>query len=739
MREAMTVTSTIDDRTGQQNEAWPPMSARGVVELSPRTPAEAGRVGTWKYTYTVGEYGIDDGGGLKMLLPIPSDRGALQFVDPTAPEYGTVMTTGDAVVRARWVTKAYERPWVKGLQIDVTDGALAPGDHVVVVWGDTSGGSPGAKMQTYAETTSPVRVMVDAFATNVYVDVPGDTTIQVVPGPARALVAVADSEAGEDGVVDLRIRAIDDYGNVATDYRGSVDIAVGGEVIDRVDLVASDRGVRRVSVRLPGGGDVVRVDVENPESGMRTSSNPIRRASRDGKRLLWGDTQGQTGETVGAGSLDEFFSYARDVAGLDFVAHSANDFQVTRSAFAESLRAVDRYDEDGLFAAFGGFEWSGNTPVGGDHNVLYADTENAPLHRSSHALVPDHSDVETDRIRIGDLYETFAERGIDALTVCHVGGRRALPSAIDPRWTPVLELTSVHGWFEWFALDVIRAGHDVGFVAASDDHSGRPGASFPSLDVFGVRSGLAAVRADGLSRRSIIAAMRRRDVYATTGERILLDVSAEDARMGDIIEGSSAPRIEVAVHGTAPIEAIDVLGLEGTLATWRPEGALDRRRLRVSWCGARSRDRNRVQDWSGGLEVDGARILSAREWAFDHPDQGITDASADRVSWVSTTNGDVDGVELEFDEQPSVIRFGAGGVRLEARLDEFDDRIGFPLAEGVERAVRMEWLPAEPPSMDARAEFDDLPLAPGRNVFLVRVAQGDGHRAWASPIYVYNN
>lgn len=398
---------------------------------------------------------------------------------------------------------------------------------------------------------------------------------------------------------------------------------------------------------------------------------------------------------------------------------------------------TDEYTHEGNFVAFGGFEWSGNTPTGGDHNILYADNSAAPLLRSSHALVDDLSDVDSDCRTIGDVYSALRAENIDAVTVAHVGGRVANLDLVQTDMTPVLEMTSVHGWFEWFARDALRQGLTVGLIAASDDHSGRPGGSFPSLPLFGVRSGLAAVRAGQLSRQGILEALRRRDCYATTGERMVLSVTSGEYSMGAAWESATVPEIEVSVAGTSPIESIEVIDADNVLATWRPTGQLSDRRLRVSWRGARDKNRTRVQDWNGYLKVSGTKILSANTWAFDHPEQGIVDVDDHLVRWVSSTNGDHDGIELEFDSLPRSLDFVAGGVDLAVNLDEVGDvPLVIPIEKGVERAVTVEWLPIQAHSSDVDVAFNQLPFRHGRNVYLIKVQQADGHIAWASPLYV---
>lgn len=732
----MSISEIEPRQTSSSSSSWP-KGLVGDIGVFPRTSVVAGAYGTWTFRYVTGPYGVDDGGALKFLVPIPSDRGVPQFDDPSAPNFSTVRTSGTARVTARWQTKAHVRPWVKGIVVEVTDGALAPGDIVDVVWGETNGGSAGATMQSYAEESSKVRVMVDAFATNVFYDVPGDTELEVIAGPAVALIATLSAIANHPGKASLAVRAIDRFGNVATGYRGAVTISRQGDTVAVLDFSAGDKGIRKNVVDVATDHATVRFDIAD-QDGLVAMSNPMV-TGQHGPALFWGDTQGQTGETVGAGSLAQFFEYARDAVQLDFVTHSANDFQVERDSYAQVLEMTDSYTLDGSFVAFGGFEWSGNTPTGGDHNVLYADNAAAPLLRSSHALLDDLSDVDTDCATIGDVYRVLRGENIDAVTVAHVGGRLANLDLIETDITPVLEMTSVHGWFEWFALDALRRGLIVGLIAASDDHSGRPGGSFPSLPVFGVRSGLAAVRANELSRRGILEALRQRNCYATTGERMVLTVTAGDHRMGESWESVTAPIVDVTVAGTSAIESIEIINADAVLAAWRPDTELSDRQLRVSWRGARDKNRTRVQDWNGHLEIAGAEIQGSRTWAFDHPDQGIVSSDSRSVTWISTTNGDHDGVVLDFDRRPESLRFVAGGVDLALDLRELGRTpLEVPIEVGVDRAVTLEWLPTEPQASDVEVRFEGLPFVAGRNVYLVKVRQADGHVAWASPLFVTN-
>lgn len=708
----------------------------GWAEIDPDGPVVAGSTGTWRITYHAGRYGVDDGGVLKIAWRDVSDWEAPQFTDPGAPGYATVCTSGPASLRPTFEKQRFVRPWRRCVTIDVFDDSLLEGDRVTLTLGETSGGSPGSRVQTFCKEAFEFRVAVDWCGTWVYTVVPSPK-LEIVSGPPHKLVVPGPSETAPGEETWVGIKAEDVWGNPCTGYDGEVRINAGGlsglPEVYRFD--PQDRGVNRFEGVVASAPGVYRVRAEDRENGMEAEGNPLVCVETRGEfRPFWGDLHGQSEETVGTNPVSSYFRFARESALVDFAGHQGNDFQITEAVWTEIKKQANAQYEPGRFVAFVGYEWSGNTPVGGDHNVYYLG-EDGPLYRSSHVLIPDQSDIDTDCLHVTDLYQALKGRR-DVLLVPHVGGRYANLTWHDPELERVVEVYSEWGEFEWFLREALEKGYRVGFTAGSDDHKGRPGAAYPGSGSFGVYGGLTCIYAKELTREGLWEALKARRCYGTTGQRILLEVTADGHAMGADYQATASPEISVNVTGTAPVERVDVFrGLEQVYSFPETVERSDHS-IRVAWSGQRIRARNRLVRWDGGLSIDRGRILKAEGYAFDSASEGIQGVTERSVSWKSVTTGDADGVILTLDAPPeTVLRFRTDVVDRSVSLAEIARGPVRVDAGGVQIAVVFEQMPTGA-GRETAFTFREPGLPSGCHPYWVRVVQIDGAKAWASPIYV---
>ena len=192
----------------------------GSATITPTTPVEAGAFTSLLLTYTAGYFGIDDTGGLKIVHRFASDMGKLQCDDPKGWNYVSAQASNGAVLELRYDQKGNIRPWDKTLSIRVQRGFLREGDTIVVRIGDTRHGSPGIRVQTFAEPTFEFKVLVDAFATYNFVELPEQPWIPVVAGPAVAFKAVLPTERLVGQTFVFGFKGEDKWGNPSHQVSG---------------------------------------------------------------------------------------------------------------------------------------------------------------------------------------------------------------------------------------------------------------------------------------------------------------------------------------------------------------------------------------------------------------------------------------------------------------------------------------------------------------------------------------
>ena len=718
----------------------------GRATLDPDTPVVAGTHGTWKLVYTAGAYGVDNTGSILVCWRFASDWGRPQTDRPSDENYLTVSTTGRCRAEARYVFKGHIRPWYHVVWVDVLDGDLAPGEKITLMFGDTSEGSPGHRAQTAVEERSAWQVFVDPLNTRRFVPLDDTPAVQVVSGPAAKLEAVVPSQAVAGEPVSLLIRAFDVWGNVANGYEGNLSAACEPETGAkpfRVRLGPEDAGVKRVQGVTFAEPGIHRMRVAARRGRLTTLSNPCEVLEEPaGIQPYWGDLHGQSGEALGLGTVRDYYAFARDVAGIDFVSNQGNDFDIQDAGWRSICEATRESHEPGRFIPLLGYEWSGNTCAGGDHNVVFLG-DDEPIRRSSHLNVTDGGDESGDCYPVTELYRAFAGRR-DVLVIPHVGGRYANLSFHDKALEPLIEIHSGWGTFEWFLNDALARGHTVGFVAGSDDHKGRPGAAEPGTRIFGVRGGLTCIEAPELTRQDVFSALRERRCYATSGARIILHASCDGHPMGAVFESRKPPAMDVRIIGTAGIESVEILRFaEGDREASVvhsypvvPKSALSTR-FRVTWSGMKQIPRYFQTVWDGLLSISAGRIVSAEPFAFDTPLERITSLSQRSVAWKSQTTGDEDGLTLELDVPgDTILHFESGPVTFDVPVrDVGRESVVFP-AGGVGQRVTLRRLPEGELPWEVAFGWRDSLAAEGKSAYFVRVAQEDGHKAWSSPAYV---
>lgn len=506
----------------------------------------------------------------------------------------------------RWATEVLEEHhdgtyhrFDRRLVLTCLAGELTAGQEITLQYG--SGARP-IRTSRLAETVRiPVRFD------------PGDGHWRELKNPPRlttfagsfqTILVTTDSVGTVGRPVDVHVTARDRLGNSA-------------ELPGGLELRSSDPGMEPLSLNTEGAvwtgqarfttPGFQTLEVGNGAAGFHRS-NPIRVTEDEAPlKLYWGDLHSHSTMSKDALGVDPF-SFARDQANLDFFAsseHSSGDRRdegITDSEWQAIQASVRSFYDPGRFVTLLGYECSLPAPFG-HHNVYFADDE-APLFRklevktldelwrrlSSHRAftVPHHTGVHWaaaawDRDHsLRPLFEIFSVHGqselfepehplsYDQLVGMAPYGTYPIGSELVPEEHRGMVPISTSAEGPHFARDAWAAGLRLGTIAASDDHTARPGQPY---------WGLAAVWAERLDRETIFQALAKRQTYATTGQRIYLDFRINGGMPGTMVTAGGPPRIELEVHGTDDIAWVELAafdrgrGAYSVVKRWTPRGS----------------------------------------------------------------------------------------------------------------------------------------------------------------------
>lgn len=436
--------------------------------------------------------------------------------------------------------------------------------------------------------------------------------IAVVAGPPVALECRARLAAG---TIRVSVFARDAYANVADSYRGQVELTGAAPGLPRTVEVRDGHAVVRLEDAGRDATAPLRIEARDRERGWLAVSNPL-----CARMPYFGELHFHTAFSAdGGGELADAYGYARDVLQLDLVA-------VTDHTPLEHWQATkdvdDAFDEPGLFTTLHSWEWS--TPHG--HANVYLRTpevaagpvRGAEAEHPSHVswpegtlLVPHHTNIDSsyDDPDYDGPVHWFAydwSRRNPAIRLVEVAQCRGNFEADvpDPDWGIVT------GGIGASVQDALAMGYRIGFVGGTDNHSGAP--TRDSLRP-GEYVGLTGVYADELSRLPVWDALWNRRTYATSGVPIVGWTRIAGVAMGgEATAHAGDVLLDADLHGTAPIERVEVIG-DGRVVWSADPGELDVTLRDVplpapasgsGWYYLRLRQRDRHRAWFSPVWVE---------------------------------------------------------------------------------------------------------------------------------------
>jgi hypothetical protein len=664
----------------------PHFAPAGLYEITKAMPflgrvtcsADRIEAGSWQeiiVDYEVGASGMADGSWFKTTMKFYSDWALFQTSDPTAANYISaeyqagplVEEQSPATVQSlaiRFDQKGHERPFQKAIIVDIVDGYVNAGDHIIIRLGDRRFGGPGTRVQTFVEQDFRLRCYVDPLGTSRFAAVSPDLVMQVEPGTPAQLQWTGPRIVRAGVPAPLRTRIEDAWGNTCRALAENIEIAAtldGAPVYRRLLTLDSEGWCVALLQDLPtdhGGELAVTAWLPNrsrvPPKTFFVAIEP----DLDVSRVFYADLHVHSEDTIGTNSTTYNLTYGRDVAGLDVLAFAHNDFNITTPRWERTVELITAINEDHRFVAYPGIEWCGSSCAGGDHNVVFLHDGKPAfpyLAAGEHVRsVEWNEDMRASTVEPGawpleELWAAYANAPDEHLLIPHVGGRRCNLDWHHPELERLIEIGSSWGHFGWLYQEAMQRGYKLGASMAGDEHRGRCGGGVPGTAVFGTKGGITGVMADSLTRGAIARALRARHTFASTGERTFGISRCQGHMMGDAFTHAGPAAIAYRFLGDAGWDEIVAYDHRGPF--WRRnlqhELGFSERRIRLRWGGARIKDRYRSAVWNGRITVTNGVINSFRPRGFEHQEECCWRDGATAIGYRSDTYGDVDALELD--------------------------------------------------------------------------------------------
>lgn len=531
----------------------------------------AGTYTSFAVEYTVGEHGFPAGAALKFNFsneviecnrnssrkrPLPEkDWSPLQWDNPRKPGYLDVTCSrGGANIEL-------EGEDVFSTKAVLGEGnELQPGDRIRIAVGEAEQ-CPGIRAQLLSQGDFPLKVFADLAGNGMYRPPEEFPRVDVVGGPATALLVHCPPTPDPEETVRLTVTAVDNLGNVADGYTGEVALQcpVEAEGLPEACLFYAEHGGTRTFDVCFEEEDVFQVlarDIE--QDSLNGASNLI---VTDGSfapgRIYFGDIH--THSQLSDGRLHPE-QKVREVAhhrGLDFwsLTDHGHDFNVER--LQQLHRTIGAHNEDGRFATVYGFEWT-NSMGRGTHMRKAWGHRNIYFRQAPQII---HDGVRLDSSTPERVHARYEEDGVDFFCINHF-------HCGDPITFPEVDRAAeASGWCGEFSRDDLarsdRRKDNIfdaldqglrGGITAGTDHGTE--AYYTRLP-----AEMTAVHADALTREEVYGALESGRTYGTSGQKTLLRFTVN----GQAPDSTEPPitaderELRIVVGSAYPVKVVQVI------------------------------------------------------------------------------------------------------------------------------------------------------------------------------------
>ncbi len=480
----------------------------------------------------------------------------------------------------------------KGITVRFVEEEIGAGDIVEFTLGEGVGLEPPA-----APIQTDFAIEVDRDGSGDFRIVSAVPTIEVTGGDPSRLEIIAPSRVFVNRPFTVIVRCIDEHGFPTPHFSGYLRVMSdeGISFPEKILLKEGEHFARIECICLKSG--YFRLKARDESRELFGESNPIE-CRPSGNLLVWGDLH--THSLISDGTMEPSYIYnkASVELGRNFAAVADHDiwslgeeYSRKPEEFQFMVAEADRHYVPGKFVTFPAFEWThhhrghrtiifgpGESPILLSHKDNRFDTPDKLLNalKGKKAIaIPHHPAWKT---HFGEMYFDWGKPDSENQRLVEVYSMHGCSEYYGcPR--PISHAALIEGFRgkvyraflgkEYagpatgsYVRDALAQGYKLGLCAGSDDHL--VGAD-PRKGIGVVyRGGLTGIYAALLTRESLWEALYDRNVIATTGERIILELVINGYYQGSEVISDGPPEVRARVAGTSPFALVEVVKFDGT-------------------------------------------------------------------------------------------------------------------------------------------------------------------------------
>ncbi len=555
--------------------------------------AIAGESNTWKFVYTSSN---DLPKGTSLVFDILSSNkpGEWQIpqVDPKTKNNLIWAAMGSS--KPLFAKQIHGSAFASAKFEFILPSPLRAGEDFTIFMGSPN---PSAKTnnqcQTYVQRRRSFKLIIDPKVKGQIVE-PKIFHLDVKGNLLHNLKIIVPSFVSRNRRFDIVIRFEDIYGNLTSNAPKETLIQLSYENLRENlywKLFIPETGFITLPNLYFNEPGIYRIQLKNLNKQELFFSPPIKCFAESNDSLFWGLLHGESEKFDSCENIESFLRQCRDEKSYQFISTSPFDSEqeTSNDQWKHISTQVAEINEEERFITLLGFQWEGTPKEEGAREFIYT-KDNKPLLRKK--------DIKHNSLK--KIYKIYQPKDLISIPCFTMSGNYNFDfQDYHPDFERVVEIYNAWGCSECTEKEgnlfpirkspkkideneegslrrALNRNCRFGFVAGGLDDRGIYSSLYPS-DQVQYSPGLTAIIATVQTREALLDALYRRHCYATTGERIVIDLQVAQNPMGSELNTEKRPGLFYNRHitgfaiGTDQIQKIELFRNGKLYTSFSPE------------------------------------------------------------------------------------------------------------------------------------------------------------------------